>query len=152
MKELIDQGETPKEEVKPPSRPGCRGPPPPKDLGGKKHTNIIVFTVKKMSCNDLANHLWDEGFEVDYLHGDRPQWERTKVINAFKGGTLRALIATDVAACGLDVKDVRVVVNYDMPAEFNGVKDYVHHIGRTGHAGSKGIAHTFFTPGDRKCA
>eukprot|EP00559_Dactyliosolen_fragilissimus_P008716 CAMPEP_0184855502 /NCGR_PEP_ID=MMETSP0580-20130426/731_1 /TAXON_ID=1118495 /ORGANISM="Dactyliosolen fragilissimus" /LENGTH=588 /DNA_ID=CAMNT_0027350029 /DNA_START=52 /DNA_END=1821 /DNA_ORIENTATION=+ len=123
-----------------------------KDLGGKKHCKIIVFTAKKISCNDLANRLWDDGFAVDCLHGDRPQWERTKVINAFKEGSLRMLIATDVAARGLDVKDVGVVVNYDMPAGTNAVEDYVHRIGRTGRAGAKGIAHTFFTPSDKKCA
>jgi len=122
------------------------------DLGGKKHPKIIVFTAKKVSCNELANKLWDDGFAVDCLHGDRPQWERTKVITAFKNGTLRALIATDVAARGLDVKDVGMVVNYDMPAGTNAVEDYVHRIGRTGRAGAKGIAHTFFTQGDRKCA
>ncbi len=146
LKELTDQGQPENESN------GGNGRRPVKDLGGKKHAKIIVFTAKKMSCNDLANQLWDEGFAVDCLHGDRPQWERTKVINAFKDGTLRMLIATDVAARGLDVKDVGVVVNYDMPAGVNGVEDYVHRIGRTGRAGAKGIAHTFFTQGDRKCA
>ncbi|VEU38933.1 unnamed protein product [Pseudo-nitzschia multistriata] len=120
--------------------------------GGKAHAKVIVFVAKKISCNDLANKLWDDGFAVDCLHGDRPQWERSKVMNAFKSGTLRMLIATDVAARGLDVKDVGVVVNYDMPAGVNGVEDYVHRIGRTGRAGAKGIAHTFFTGKDRKCA
>lgn len=122
------------------------------DLGGKKHAKVIVFVAKKVSCNDLANRLWDDGFAVDSLHGDRPQWERTKVMNAFKMGTLRMLIATDVASRGLDVKDVGVVVNYDMPAGVNAVEDYVHRIGRTGRAGAKGIATTLFTQGDRKCA
>lgn len=116
------------------------------------HPKVIVFTAKKISCNDLANQLWDAGFAVDSLHGDRPQWERTKVINAFKDDTLRMLIATDVAARGLDVKDVAVVVNYDMPAGVNAVEDYVHRIGRTGRAGRKGEAYTFFTSKDKKCA
>jgi len=120
--------------------------------GGKQHAKVIVFVAKKVSCNDLANQLWDDGFAVDSLHGDRPQWERTKVMNAFKSGQLRMLIATDVAARGLDVKDVGVVVNFDMPAGVNAVEDYVHRIGRTGRAGAKGEAHTFFTQGDRKCA
>mmetsp|Transcript_123364 Transcript_123364/g.184490 ORF Transcript_123364/g.184490 Transcript_123364/m.184490 type:complete len:575 (+) Transcript_123364:118-1842(+) len=120
--------------------------------GGKQHEKIIVFVAKKISCHDLANRLWDDGFAVDSLHGDRAQWERTKVMNAFKQGTLRVLIATDVAARGLDVKDVGVVVNFDMPAGVNAVEDYVHRIGRTGRAGAKGKAYTFFTPGDRKCA
>jgi ATP-dependent RNA helicase DDX5/DBP2 len=121
--------------------------------GGKEqHAKVIVFVAKKVSCNDLANQLWNDGFAVDSLHGDRPQWERTKVMNAFKAGQLRMLIATDVAARGLDVKDVGVVINFDMPAGVNAVEDYVHRIGRTGRAGAKGEAYTFFTQGDRKCA
>jgi ATP-dependent RNA helicase DDX5/DBP2 len=69
----------------------------PMDLGGKKHAKIIVFVAKKYVAHELANQLWDEGFAVDSLHGDREQWERTKVISAFKQGALRMLIATDVA-------------------------------------------------------
>ena len=124
------------------------------DQGGGKeqHAKVIVFVAKKVSCNDLANQLWNDGFAVDLLHGDRPQWERTKVMNAFKNGDLRMLIATDVAARGLDVKDVGVVINYDMPCGVNAVEDYVHRIGRTGRAGAKGEAYTFLTQGDRKCA
>lgn len=113
---------------------------------------IIVFVARKSTCNDLANRLWDDGLAVDSLHGDRPQWERTRVMAAFKNGQLRMLIATDVAARGLDVKDVGVVVNFDMPAGVNGVEDYVHRIGRTGRAGQKGLAYTFFTEGDKKLA
>ncbi len=124
----------------------------PVDLGGKKHDKVIVFVAKKYMAHDLANQLWEEGFAVDSLHGDRAQWERTKVINAFKQGTLRLLIATDVAARGLDVKDVGVVINFDMPVGTGGAEDYIHRIGRTGRAGAKGIAYTFFTPGDKKLA
>ena len=131
-----------------PSTPGKK----PVDLGGKKHSKVIVFVAKKYVAHELANQLWDDGFAVDSLHGDRAQWERTKVINAFKQGTLRMLIATDVAARGLDVKDVGAVVNYDMPVGTNGAEDYIHRIGRTGRAGAKGVAHTFFTPGDKKLA
>ena len=97
--------------------------PKPVDIGGKKHAKVIVFVAKKYLAHELANSLWDEGFAVDSLHGDREQWERTKVIGAFKQGTLRMLIATDVAARGLDVKDVGVVVNYDMPVGVNGAED-----------------------------
>ena len=103
----------------------------PLDLGGKKHAKVIVFVAKKYVAHELANQLWDEGFAVDSLHGDREQWERMKVIGAFKNGTLRMLIATDVAARGLDVKDVGVVVNYDMPVGVNGAEDCKyksHHI------------------------
>eukprot|EP00529_Nitzschia_sp_RCC80_P016657 CAMPEP_0113443864 /NCGR_PEP_ID=MMETSP0014_2-20120614/2369_1 /TAXON_ID=2857 /ORGANISM="Nitzschia sp." /LENGTH=646 /DNA_ID=CAMNT_0000334855 /DNA_START=110 /DNA_END=2051 /DNA_ORIENTATION=+ /assembly_acc=CAM_ASM_000159 len=120
--------------------------------GGKLHEKVIVFVARKISCHELANRLWDDGFAVDGLHGDRPQWERSKVMQAFKSGTLRMLIATDVAARGLDVKDVGVVVNYDMPAGVNAVEDYVHRIGRTGRAGAKGKAYTFFTNKDKKAA
>ncbi|KAL3943298.1 MAG: hypothetical protein SGBAC_002626 [Bacillariaceae sp.] len=125
---------------------------PSRTAGAKAHAKLIVFVAKKISCHDLANRLWSDGFAVDSLHGDRLQWERTKVMNAFKDGTLRMLIATDVAARGLDVKDVGVVVNYDMPCGVNAVEDYVHRIGRTGRAGAKGTAYTFFTQGDKKCA
>lgn len=121
-------------------------------LSGKVHDKVIVFVAKKVSCHDLAHRLWDDGFAVDSLHGDRPQWERTRVMQAFKQGQLRLLIATDVAARGLDVKDVGTVVNYDMPAGTNAAEDYVHRIGRTGRAGQKGQAYTFFTKNDRKCA
>ena len=117
-----------------------------------KPVKMIVFVAKKAICDDLANQLWEEGFAVDSLHGDRVQWERTKVMNAFKSGQLQILIATDVAARGLDVKDVGAVINFDMPGGSNGVEDYVHRIGRTGRAGSKGTAYTFFTFGDRKLA
>ena len=139
LKELVDES-------------GDKATPSQIAGGGKNHAKIIVFVAKKISCHDLANQLWSDGFAVDSLHGDRPQWERTKVMQAFKGGMLRMLIATDVAARGLDVKDVGVVVNYDMPLGVNAVEDYVHRIGRTGRAGAKGKAYTFFTPGDKKCA
>lgn len=113
---------------------------------------IIVFVARKRTCNDLANRLWDDGIAVDSLHGDRAQWERTKVMGAFKSGQLRMLIATDVAARGLDVKDVGIVCNFDMPAGVNAIEDWVHRVGRCGRAGAKGKAYTFFTAGDKKCA
>lgn len=78
--------------------------------GGPVHEKVIVFVAKKFTCNELANRLWDEGFAVDSLHGDRPQWERTKVMQAYKSGVLRILVATDVASRGLDVKDIGTVV------------------------------------------
>lgn len=118
LKDLTKEGEDEKD-----------GSTPANGMEGKHHAKVIVFVAKKVSCNDLANRLWDDGFAVDSLHGDRPQWERTRVMQAFKSGQLRMLIATDVAARGLDVKDVGVVVNYDMPAGVNAVEDYVHRIG-----------------------
>jgi len=115
----------------------------------KSMPKMIIFLAKKISCDQIANDLWSDGFAVDSIHGDRQQWERTKVINAFKSGVLRILVATDVAARGLDIKDVEVVINYDMPWS---IEDYVHRIGRTGRAGRKGDAYTLFTRGDNKVA
>jgi len=152
LKELIEQGVPEKEESQQPQSNGRFGNRPPVNLGGKKHAKVIIFTAKKITCSDLANQLWDEGFAVDCLHGDRAQWERTKVINAFKAGSLRMLAATDVAARGLDVKDVGCVINFDMPGGTNAVEDYVHRIGRTGRAGKTGTAYTFLTQKDSKCA
>eukprot|EP00804_Cyclotella_cryptica_P000112 CCRYP_020353-RB/>CCRYP_020353-RB protein AED:0.05 eAED:0.05 QI:115/0.66/0.75/1/0.66/0.75/4/329/595 len=153
LKEILTElMNAPVETAGQPSNGSSRLSQKPVDIGGKKHAKVIVFVAKKYVAHELANQLWDEGFSVDSLHGDREQWERTKVINAFKQGTLRMLIATDVAARGLDVKDVGVVVNYDMPVGVNGAEDYIHRIGRTGRAGAKGVAHTMFTPGDKKLA
>jgi ATP-dependent RNA helicase DDX5/DBP2 len=135
------------------TRPPTGGPPSVLPAhGAKLHDKVIVFVAKKVSCHHLAQQLWDDGFAVDSLHGDRPQWERTRVMNAFKSGQLRVLVATDVAARGLDVKDVGTVVNYDMPSGSSALEDYVHRIGRTGRAGRAGSAITFFAPQDKRSA
>jgi len=120
-----------------------------KDDNTNSMPKMIIFLAKKISCDEIANNLWNDGFAVDSIHGDRQQWERTKVINAFKSGVLKILVATDVAARGLDIRDVEVVINYDMPWS---IEDYVHRIGRTGRAGKKGEAITLFTRGDNKVA
>ncbi|KAJ7557900.1 hypothetical protein O6H91_04G014600 [Diphasiastrum complanatum] len=86
------------------------------------------------------------GWKVTAVHGDKGQSDRTKAVTAFKDGTYPLLIATDVAARGLDIPDVEYVINYSFPLT---IEDYVHRIGRTGRAGRKGIAHTFFTHADR---
>ncbi len=113
----------------------------------------IIFVSRKNECDGLANDLWNAGYSVDSLHGDRQQFQRTKVMDQFKVGRLRILVATDVAARGLDVKDIEVVINYDFPAGQNGVEDYVHRIGRTARGASgQGKAYTFFTKDDAKRA
>ncbi len=76
------------------------------------------------------------------IHGDRTQYERDRVIKDFKDGTSNILIATDVASRGLDVKDLKVVFNFDLPSQ---AEDYVHRIGRTGRAGAQGIAYSMFS-------
>lgn len=123
---------------------------PSKDV--TKIPKTIIFVSRKSSCEQLANDMWNQGFYVDALHGDRQQFQRTKVMDQFKRGQLKVLVATDVAARGLDVKDIEVVINYDFPGGVNGVEDYVHRIGRTARGENVGLAYTFFTPGDAKRA
>ena len=114
------------------------------DQGSK----IIIFCSTKKMCDQLARNLTRQ-FGAAAIHGDKSQADRDYVLNQFRSGRTPVLVATDVAARGLDVKDIRVVVNYDFPT---GVEDYVHRIGRTGRAGATGIAYTFFGDQDAKHA
>lgn len=84
-----------------------------------------------------------DGYNARCIHGDKSQQERDWVLKEFKEGSAKLMIATDVAARGLDVKDITLVVNYDLPSNF---EDYVHRCGRTARAGKKGTAISFFTP------
>jgi ATP-dependent RNA helicase DDX5/DBP2 len=117
-----------------------------------KVPKTIIFVSRKSSCDTLSNELWNLGYSVDSLHGDKQQFQRTRVMESFKFGRLQLLVATDVAARGLDVKDIEVVINYDFPAGTNGVEDYVHRIGRTARGEASGKAYTFFTADDSKRA
>ena len=113
-----------------------------------KQNNIkqaFVFVNSKLGCARLARSLENEGLKATALHGDKSQDERLKALEAFKSGAVDLLIATDVAARGLDIKDVPAVFNFDLP--FN-AEDYVHRIGRTGRAGASGIAISFVAPSD----
>ncbi|CAN0220584.1 unnamed protein product, partial [Ectocarpus sp. 6 AP-2014] len=114
------------------------------------HGKTIIFSSKKRNCDKLAQAAWDRGFAVDSLHGDREQWERTKVMDQYRSGEVRMLVATDVAARGLDVKDISYVINYDFPVD--GVENYIHRIGRTARGNASGDAFTFFTSSDAKFA
>ncbi|CAH9086877.1 unnamed protein product [Cuscuta epithymum] len=109
---------------------------------------IIIFCATKKMCDQLARNLTRQ-FEVAAIHGDKSQGERDYVLNQFRLGRSPVLVATDVAARGLDVKDIQVVVNFDFPM---GIEDYVHRIGRTGRAGASGQAFTFFSDKDAKHA
>jgi ATP-dependent RNA helicase RhlE len=105
-----------------------------------KHRNleqVLVFTATKIGCNRLANDLNKAGIHADAIHGDKSQQERMKALEAFKNGAIRVLVATDVAARGLDIEALPYVVNYDLP---HNPEDYVHRIGRTGRAGASGCA------------
>ncbi|MFZ9373522.1 MAG: DEAD/DEAH box helicase [Burkholderiaceae bacterium] len=110
-------------------------------------SQAFVFVNSKLGCARLARSLEREGLKTTALHGDKSQDERLKALAAFKAGEVQLLVATDVAARGLDIKDVPAVFNFDLP--FN-PEDYVHRIGRTGRAGASGLAVTFVTPSDNR--
>src|SRR5580700_5714124 len=97
----------------------------------------IIFTRTKVDAQDIAEKLTREGYDIDALHGDLTQQQRDKVMGEFRERTLQLLIATDVAARGIDVKDITHVINYELPDD---VEVYTHRSGRTGRAGSTGIA------------
>jgi superfamily II DNA/RNA helicase len=108
-------------------------------------TQAFVFVNSKLGCARLARSLEREGLRTTALHGDKSQDERLKALDAFKKGEVDLLVCTDVAARGLDIKDVPAVFNFDIP--FN-AEDYVHRIGRTGRAGASGLAVSFASGGN----
>ncbi len=107
----------------------------------------FVFVNSKLGCAKLARSLEREGLITTALHGDKSQDERLKALESFKSGEVDLLVCTDVAARGLDIKDVPAVFNFDVP--FN-AEDYVHRIGRTGRAGTAGLAVSFVAGGDQR--
>ena len=107
----------------------------------------FVFVNSKLGCARLARSLEKEGLKTTALHGDKSQEERLKALEAFKSGEVDLLVCTDVAARGLDIKDVPAVFNFDVP--FN-AEDYVHRIGRTGRAGASGLAVSFVASSDQR--
>ena len=110
-------------------------------------TNGIIFCNRKRDIGDLLNALQKSGYPAVSLHGDMDQHMRLKMLDKFKGGEATYLIASDVAARGLDIPAVSHVFNYDVPTH---AEDYVHRIGRTGRAGRKGAAITLFSKEDGK--
>ena len=103
----------------------------------------LVFSRTKHGADRIGRKLEKLGHEVEIIHGDRSQSQRSAALKSFATGRSRVLVATDVAARGIDISNIAHVVNYDLP---NGSDDFVHRIGRTGRAGKKGIASTFVTP------
>ncbi len=112
----------------------------------KDNPKTIVFCHTKRKVHQVAKKMTTDGYCVGEIHGDVAQNKREKVVKSFKAGSINVLVATDVAARGLDIDDVDCVVNYDMPDE---PETYVHRIGRTGRAGKEGMAVTFVIPNDR---
>ncbi len=107
---------------------------------------VLVFVRTKHGANRLAQQLLREGIEADAIHGNKAQNARTRTLAQFKAGSLRVLVATDIAARGLDIEALPHVVNYDMP---HVAEDYVHRIGRTGRAGVEGEAVSLVSPEER---
>lgn len=114
-----------------------------------EENKIIVFAETKKKVDELTRSLRYTGWPVMGIHGDKSQAERDWVLKEFRSGRSPILVATDVAARGLDVEDIKYVINFDYP---NTSEDYVHRIGRTGRKNKKGTAYTFFTKGDCKQA
>jgi superfamily II DNA/RNA helicase len=110
-------------------------------------TQALVFVNSKLGCARLARSFERDGLRTNALHGDKSQDERLKALDAFKAGTVDVLVATDVAARGLDIVDLPAVFNFDVP--FN-AEDYVHRIGRTGRAGASGLAVTLVSRDDAR--
>jgi superfamily II DNA/RNA helicase len=110
-------------------------------------SQAIVFVNSKLGCARLARSFERDGLRTNALHGDKSQDERLKALDAFKKGEVDVLVATDVAARGLDIADLPAVFNFDVP--FN-AEDYVHRIGRTGRAGASGLAVTLVTRDDSR--
>jgi ATP-dependent RNA helicase RhlE len=107
---------------------------------------FLVFSRTKHGADRISKKLERLGHDADVIHGDRSQSQRTAALKGFQNGKHRVLVATDVAARGIDVQDIAHVVNYDLP---NASDDFVHRIGRTGRAGAKGVATTFVMPQER---
>ncbi len=111
-------------------------------LDSQGFRKALVFCSTKRGVDDVTAHLQGRGYQSDGLHGNLAQPQRDRVMNRFRSGGLEILVATDVAARGIDVDDVDAVINYDIPHD---VESYVHRIGRTGRAGREGRAFTFVT-------
>ncbi|HEY5781964.1 MAG TPA: DEAD/DEAH box helicase, partial [Lysobacter sp.] len=114
------------------------------DILSKRHTDrVIVFGRTKHGCNRLAEQLEESGLAAVAIHGNKSQAQRQKALRDFKAGKARVLVATDVAARGLDIPDLPLVINYDLPMV---AEDYIHRIGRTGRNGASGEALSFVAP------
>lgn len=118
------------------------------EIAKEENHKTLIFSQTKRCVDFLVRRLNDCGWRAAGIHGDKSQVVRDKVMNAFRSGRIPILVATDVAARGIDVDNITSVVNYDFP---NDTESYVHRIGRTGRSGNKGYAYTFFTQANLNC-
>lgn len=138
----------------PPPQPGAEGgdsqsaqPPEIPHITVSSNDKVLVFVNKKATADDLDHLLYQkERMRCESIHGDKQQLARERIIQNFRSGRCNILIATDVAARGLDIPHVSCVVNYDFPLN---IEDYIHRIGRTGRAGKKGLSVSFITREDK---
>ena len=114
-------------------------------IGAQNWQQVLVFTRTKLLAQKVEEDMVEAGLSASSIHGDKKQGARTKALNAFKEGKFRVLVATDIAARGLDIEDLPYVINYDMPKLSS---EYIHRVGRTGRAGKKGLAISFVSPDD----
>jgi ATP-dependent RNA helicase RhlE len=115
-------------------------------LEADDHHRVLVFTRTKRRAESVSRQLRMDGVRADAIHSDKSQNARNRALHGFRSGRTRVLVATDIAARGLDVKDISHVVNYDLPHE---PESYVHRIGRTGRAGASGVAYSFCSQMER---
>lgn len=120
-----------------------------KDMANDANSKMIIFVETKKKVDDITKAIRREGYTAIAIHGDKSQPERDYVLTEFRNGKSAILVATDVAARGLDVEDVKYVLNYDYP---NSSEDYVHRIGRTGRCQQAGTAYAFFTSNNQRQA
>jgi ATP-dependent RNA helicase RhlE len=116
-------------------------------IRGRQLKQVLVFSNTKIGASRLSRHLEQSGIKATAIHGDKTQQERMAALDAFKKGEIDVLVATDVAARGLDISDLPCVINYDLP--YN-AEDYVHRIGRTGRAGASGDAISVYSDKDER--
>jgi ATP-dependent RNA helicase RhlE len=105
--------------------------------------SVLIFTRTKHGADRVVRHLEKAGISATAMHADKSQAQRTQALDGFKEGSVRVLVATDIAQRGLDVSGISHVINYDVPQQ---PEDYVHRIGRTGRAAATGDAYTFMAP------
>ncbi|SEQ11314.1 ATP-dependent RNA helicase RhlE [Amphritea atlantica] len=111
-------------------------------IGANNWQQVLVFTRTKQGADDLAKEMCKDGLKTEAIHGDKSQGARERALEGFKNGTIRVLVATDVASRGLDIQQLKYVINYELP---HNAEDYIHRIGRTGRAGETGLAITLLS-------
>ncbi len=114
-------------------------------IGAQNWQQVLVFTRTKVLAQKVEEDMLEAGLNASSIHGDKKQGARSKALNAFKEGKFRVLVATDIAARGLDIDNLPYVINYDLPKHS---AEYIHRVGRTGRAGKKGLAISFVSPDD----